>query len=115
MKDYRLICMSFDGEYVTDSHHNTIEDACETSADMGSKWFFYPFHFILSGNKVVETGQGLIRMKDNKPYLELMFKGRFFDTVKKAFTKTSSMIAEAKFDALEYEMFLIDTNKQLLR
>lgn len=46
---YRLICMSFDGEYQTERPtFKTIEDAWEYSNDLGSKWYFYPFHFVTS-------------------------------------------------------------------
>ena len=46
---YKLICMSFDGEYQTErAEFDTIEAAWEYSNDLGSKWFFYPFHFVVS-------------------------------------------------------------------
>jgi len=44
---YRLICMSFDGEYVRERPvFNNVDEAFEYSNDLGSKWFFYPFHFV---------------------------------------------------------------------
>ena len=83
MKD--LIFMSFDGEYVRDSEHETTEEAIRAAENIGSKWLFYPFCFILSGNKIVETGEGIIRMSDKKAFLELLFKNRKLTTVKKHF------------------------------
>jgi len=48
---YKLICMSFDGEYKTEHpEFNEIQDAWEYSEDLGSKWFFYPFHFVVSAS-----------------------------------------------------------------
>jgi hypothetical protein len=46
MKKYKLIVMSFDGDY-------------NYSNDLGSKWYFYPFHFVTtsSGKTVIEGGQ----------------------------------------------------------
>ncbi|MFA6309576.1 MAG: hypothetical protein WC677_07585 [Clostridia bacterium] len=59
---YKLICMSFDGEYKTEDNRGkgfkTVDEAWEWSDDMGSKWFFYPFQFVVSvsGKTVVEAG-----------------------------------------------------------
>jgi hypothetical protein len=44
---YQLICMSFDGAYVKEFHNfQTIDQAWRYSNDMGSRWYFYPFHFV---------------------------------------------------------------------
>jgi hypothetical protein len=44
---YTTLCMAPDGEFVTDGEFETKEEACENSAEMGSRWIFYPFHFIV--------------------------------------------------------------------
>ena len=45
----KLICMGFDGEFQTERPvFDTIEDAWEYSNDLGSKWYFYPFHFVVT-------------------------------------------------------------------
>lgn len=53
----KLICMAFDGDFVTEQKRvdvgqyepfDTIEEAWEHSNDLGSKWFFFPFHFVTS-------------------------------------------------------------------
>lgn len=62
MKKYRLICMSFDGDYQQERPvFDSIEDAWEYSNDLGSKWFFYPFHFVVteSYSTVRSAGQFL--------------------------------------------------------
>ena len=42
-----LICMSFDGEYVTEGRgFPSIESAWDRASNMGSRWFFYPFCFV---------------------------------------------------------------------
>lgn len=52
MKRYRLICMSFDGDYITEGPiFDTPENAWEHSSDMGSKWYFYPFHFVTTESR----------------------------------------------------------------
>ena len=54
----RLICMSFDGDYVTEGEGFETEAAAwERADDMGSRWYFYPFHFVTteSGLTVVDA------------------------------------------------------------
>ena len=49
--------MSFDGEYVRDVREASFEECRSASANMGSKWFFYPFHMIVNDDNIVmETG-----------------------------------------------------------
>jgi hypothetical protein len=49
MSKYKLIVMSFDGEYKTEHpEFETIDKAWEYSNDLGSKWYFYPFHFVVT-------------------------------------------------------------------
>lgn len=49
MSDYEIVCMSFDGDYVRENgSFKTIQEAWDYAGDMGSKWFFYPFIFIVN-------------------------------------------------------------------
>ena len=60
MSKYKLICMSFDGEYqIEHPIFNTIEDAWKYSSELGSKWYFYPFHFVVSesGKTIQASGE----------------------------------------------------------
>lgn len=111
-KEYQLICMSFDGKFVTDSTHNSIEDAENASADMGSKWYFYPFHFIVSGKTVKETCEGLINMQTKQAYMPLMFKGKRLQTVVKAFSTSNEYCLknEIEADCYQFEEILINQN-----
>lgn len=46
---YKLICMAFDGDYKEERPlFDSIEDAWSYSNDLGSKWYFYPFHFVVT-------------------------------------------------------------------
>ena len=57
---YQLICMSFDGDYKRETpEFESIADAWDYSNDLGSKWYFYPFHFIVSRETVKSSGPGL--------------------------------------------------------
>lgn len=50
---YKLILMSFDGEYVTEKpEFETVQDAWEYENDLGSKWFFFPFPFVVTETKL---------------------------------------------------------------
>ena len=117
MRKYELVCMSFDGEYITDSKHETIEEACNASGNIGSKWFFYPFHFILSGSKIIDTGCGLVRMSDKKPFMELMFKGRKITTAVRAFNSLFIELQEEgdSSDCCDFELSLIEKYPDLIR
>jgi hypothetical protein len=58
MKKYQLIVMSFDGEYKREFHDfATIEAAWEYSNGMGSRWYFFPFHFVTteSGKTIADA------------------------------------------------------------
>jgi hypothetical protein len=53
---YQLICMSFDGEYKREHQEfETIQDAWDYSNDLGSKWYFYPFHFVVKGKTIADS------------------------------------------------------------
>jgi len=56
---YRLIVMSFDGDYKTESpQFENIDDAWDYANDLGSKWYFYPFYFVVDqAGEVVATPQ----------------------------------------------------------
>lgn len=63
---YQLICMSLDGDYVTEGRDfETIESAWGRFDDMGSRWYFYPFPFVMSasGKTVVDTPELLQHLK----------------------------------------------------
>lgn len=76
---YQLICMSFDGDYVTERFEfNSIDGAWEYANDLGSKWYFYPFHFVIEGETI----------KDTPTHLEF-FKNKSINEVKKIFNQLS--------------------------
>lgn len=51
---YSLIVMSFDGDYkVEETGFTKVQDAWECAANLGSKWFFYPFRFVVDESDTV--------------------------------------------------------------
>lgn len=64
----KLICMSFDGDYITEGEFNTEQEAWDRAADMGSRWFFYPFHFVTteSGKTIVSACTDILEWTEGK-------------------------------------------------
>ncbi len=114
----KLICMSFDGDYVTDMEGD-IDECCDTSSEMGSKWYFYPFHFILSnsGKTVVDTGEGLVRVSDKKGMMGLLFKKRRLTTVIRVFKEMSEWCIKNNIepDVYEYESLMFNRCREMVR
>lgn len=55
---YNLIVMAFDGEVQLERvGFKTVEEAWEHANNMGSRWYFYPFHFVTtaSSKTIVEA------------------------------------------------------------
>lgn len=95
---YNLICMSFDGDYVTERRgFETVQKAWEHAEDMGSRWFFYPFCFVTtaSGLTVVDT-----------PELLEQFKGRRITTVREIFSTLTKLPEMRDADIEEFTLYL---------
>jgi len=108
MKNYQLIQMSFDGEYVKDSEHTTIEAAQNASAELGSKWYFYPFSIIVKGQTVKETGGNICYMPSGEPVLSRLLKGKRLKTVKSIFNSLSKSDEMQGADPMLFEEVLIE-------
>ena len=51
---YCALLVAPDGDYVTDYYADTKEEVIEQLKDRGSRWFFYPFEFVITrSNRVV--------------------------------------------------------------
>ena len=96
---FRLICMSFDGDYVTEGRDfKTPKDAGIRSEDMGSRWFFYPFHFIT-------TGSGLT-IKE-APSILSVFNGMRVKTVAEIFKRTAKLPKAQNVGPDEFALMLL--------
>ena len=115
--EYNLICMSFDGDYVKD-FTGSIEECQNVSGDMGSKWYFYPFHFIITNKgTVMDTCCGLIDLNTNESFLSKLFKNRKIKTVQNVFKKLYEYCDSEglSLDGNAYESLMIELNTNLLR
>jgi hypothetical protein len=91
---YKLICMSFDGDYIEERpFFDSIEDAWNYSNNLGSKWFFYPYHFV-----VTESGKTI---RDSAPRLT-QYRGLRTKTVANIFEITGKSDAAQNVDIETY-------------
>ena len=67
---YKLLLVAPDGDFVTDRSQDTVEECCKQSADMGSRWFFYPFHFIIKDKGKIDLNQRVIEPPDQLDFLK---------------------------------------------
>lgn len=92
---YKLIVMGFDGEYRTEGEFNSVYEALDRSNDMGSRWYFYPWHFVLSGKTIASS-----------PDMLQHFNGKRLATVIQRFSALSKMIEMENADIDTYTMAL---------
>lgn len=89
--------MSFDGEFVTEREHfQTVQAAWEHDNDMGSRWFFYPFRFVVTGETIKSA-----------PDLLEHLQGKRIKTVQKIFNTLSNdpAMANADVDQFAYALY----------
>jgi hypothetical protein len=67
---YKLLLVAPDGEYVTETTRDTIRECIEDSEDMGSRWIFFPFHFIIKDHGPLNMEQRVIEPPDELPALQ---------------------------------------------
>jgi len=80
MIKYCALLVAPDGDYVTDYYSDTKEKVVKKLANRGSRWFFYPFEFVVT--------ERLGRIVDAPPELEF-FKGKSVKKVLEIFKETS--------------------------
>jgi hypothetical protein len=98
MKKYKLAVMAFDGDIqIERPEFNTIAETWDYSNDMGSKWYFYPFHFVVtaSGKTIKES-----------PELLEHLTGLRTKTVRKHFKKISELPELANVGIEEFMLSL---------
>jgi len=71
---YNLVCIAPDGDHVTDQRDKAFDVCIKASEEMGSKWYFYPFHVVTTqSNMTVADAFG-----DMEPFI-----GKRLKTLKK--------------------------------
>jgi hypothetical protein len=59
-KELKLLLMDFNGEYVTENKtFSEIKDVWSFNEDLGSKWFFFPFPFVITGQTIKDSPDDL--------------------------------------------------------
>ena len=107
MKTYDLYVMSFNGDTIKNSSHETLEQAWETASNFGSKWYFYPWAFVVKGNTVRDFGGIFINKTTQRSFLAEMFVGKRIETVKKVFANASGNKFTKDMNPEEFEDFII--------
>lgn len=90
--------MSFDGDYVNEGpEFGTAEEAWEHADDMGSRWIFYPFSFILteSGKSIKDAPDGLTQ-----------FIGKRLKSVCRTFADAAALEIAQGLDSFEFTCLL---------
>lgn len=93
---YHLLCMSFDGDYIIERpEFETIEKTWEYNDDIGSKWYFYPFRFVVRGKSIKDTDERISCLI-----------GKRIRTVKKVFEKAYKFCENNKIVCSSEEFIL---------
>lgn len=74
MKTYQALLVAPDGDYVTDYEAPTIRDVEEILANQGSRWYFYPYEFVIlrEGSKTDILNRKIRSTTDEFQYLKGM-------------------------------------------
>lgn len=67
---YQSIQFAYDGDYIIDHNADTIEAVWEMVNDQGSKWYFYPFPFVVKSG--FDFNRSRIIDAPDFPYLDTL-------------------------------------------
>ena len=83
MSKYQALLVAFDGDYQIDYKRETIEEVQNALADRGSRWYFYPFEFVITGDsKNYKSHSETLRKRIvDHPYEGHNFQGRTVSTI----------------------------------
>lgn len=73
VKLFNLVCIAPDGDHVTECWDTPFDECVKRSQDMGSRWYFFPFHVITTPKGTVAEAFG-----DMEPFI-----GKRLKTLKK--------------------------------
>ena len=108
------------GDYVTDQT-GTFEECASASANSGSKWYFYPWHFITTDKLTIKEAFGAFYDRNtDKATINNLFSNRRLTTVQRAFEMTQKYVLDPEneqpnLDMYDFEDLLIALNEDLVR
>ena len=91
-KEYRAILIAPDGDFTIDFRQQSVEDVEESLRNMGSRWYFYPFHGVITARPVTTLNQRLVSVA--YPFEE--FKGRTI----RSLTRHIASLPESELQAI---------------
>ena len=96
----KLICMSFDGKYQTERpSFSEVAQAWRWSSDIGSKWLFYPWHFVTS-----ESTKTIVAAPHGMEIME----GKRTATIVKIFQECFKLPETEGMDVEKYHAFVMN-------
>ena len=77
---YTALLVAPDGDYVTDYEGQSLNEVLEQLSDRGSRWFFYPFEFVIRlpfrlNSRIVNSPVSGLEGKSVKTILETVKSG----------------------------------------
>jgi len=106
MRKYNLLCMGFDGDFQIEDNRgesfDSIEDAWERDNDMGSRWHFYPFRFVVTESNLT------IADSPDPSWLYGWATRRRVKTIAAIFNAVSEMPENKNMDSEAFAFALLD-------
>ena len=100
MAKYRLVCMDFEGEIQwLRPLFDDVYSAWRYDSDMGSLWYFYPFHFVTTESRMTIAGT---------PDELQIFQGKRLKTIRRFFGKVSKSKEAQNLGINDYSRLLIE-------
>lgn len=96
-ENYMLLLLAPDGDWITDAHNSTLEDVQHASENMGSRWIFYPCHFIVKNTRIggimkLNRKNRIIEPPDMMPTLKNKSIGNVINLFEKEFEKNNNWL-----------------------
>jgi hypothetical protein len=93
MTEYRALLVAADGSWVTDHSRDTVEEVQEALADQGSRWYFYPFHAVITDRgRLTRPSQRIVDAAEPFEHLR--------GTTIRTFTQTIAATPESELEAI---------------
>ena len=97
MKTYNAMFMTFDGEHKIEGEFPTIDKAWEYINNAGSRWYFYPFCFVVTPKTIIASTE----------QLDCLTTGKRIKTIADIFKKHSELPETADMEPDEFIFHLL--------
>jgi len=87
---YKAVLMAVDGDFVTDYESKSVADVYKRANDAGSRWFFYPFIFVIRSDSQAAVPNRRVIDVGLSEFLNL--EGKSIKTVQKFFADNQDAV-----------------------